>query len=78
MRRLEDVVKMERPVYAQPGAALSLFRLDPQGSRARRISARIGATSIREAEVTEGLQPGERVILSDLAGFDGHDELSLE
>ena len=55
LRQLEDVVKMERPVHAQSGAVLSLFRLDPQGSRARRISVRIGATSIREAEVTEGL-----------------------
>lgn len=78
LRRLEEVVKIERPVHAQSGAALSLFRLDPQGSRARRINVRIGATSIREAEVTQGLQPGEHVILSDMAGFDGHDEIGLE
>ena len=77
LRKLDDVVKIDRPIHAQSDATLSLFRLDPDGVRARRVRVRIGATSIREAEVVEGLVQGDRAILSDLTGFDGRDELVL-
>ena len=75
---LRDVVKMGRPVYAQPNSTISLFRLEPDGLHAGRIQATVGRTSVNEIEIRQGLQPGDQVILSDMSAWDEHDRIRLK
>jgi len=75
---LVDVVKVGRPVYAQPDATISLFRVEPDGEHASRVRVSVGRTSVNEIQIRQGLQPGDRVILSDMSAMDAYDRVRLE
>ncbi|OGU26795.1 MAG: hypothetical protein A3K13_10805, partial [Gemmatimonadetes bacterium RIFCSPLOWO2_12_FULL_68_9] len=62
--RLEDVVYVGRPTFGQANQQVSIFRLTPDGQYAERVTVRLGASSVNEIEVKDGLQPGDVVILS--------------
>ena len=72
LERLEDVVYVGRPMQGQPESQIGLFKLDPDGKRAERVTVKLGRTSVSTIEVKEGLKPGDQVILSttDKDNFD--------
>ncbi len=67
---LTDSLYVGRPVYGQPGATVSLFRLNPTETEATRVSVQLGRGSSRTVEIVEGLMEGDRVILSDMNEWD--------
>ncbi len=75
--RLEDVLHMGRPVYAQAEGFASLFRLTGEGQTAQRVQVKLGRGSVNAIEVLEGLQPGDRIILSDMSQWDDYDRIKL-
>jgi HlyD family secretion protein len=77
LERLADVVYMGRPAQAQPEAAITIFRVDPDGAGASRVKVRLGRASVSTIEVREGLQPGEQVLLSDTSAWDSVDRVRL-
>jgi HlyD family secretion protein len=77
LERLADVIYMGRPAQAQPEAAITIFRVDPDGSSATRVKVRLGRASVSTIEVREGLQPGEQVLLSDTSAWDSVDHVRL-
>jgi HlyD family secretion protein len=76
--RLPGVLYMPRPVAARDGATLRLFRVDPNGSYARRVAVKLGRTSSTNVEILQGLAPSDRVILSDMTAYDGNDVIRLQ
>jgi len=74
---LADVVFIRRPSVAREFSSVGLFVLDPQGSLAVRRQVSFGRGSVSGIEVRQGLQPGERVILSDTSQWDENDRLRL-
>jgi HlyD family secretion protein len=78
LERLDQVLLMPRPSQArQEGQRISLFVLDSNGRRARRVEVELGRLSTREAEVVAGLSPGDRVILADMSEYEEFDEVRL-
>jgi HlyD family secretion protein len=77
IKRLPDVLKMGRPTYVQQNSTITLFKLVDDGEYAVRVPVRIGATSVNEVEVLEGLMPGDVVILSDTSAWDDVDRIRL-
>ena len=77
IERLDDVVYVGRPTFGQANAQVSIFKLVEDGAYAERITIRLGASSVNEMEVREGLQPGDIVILSDMSQWDGFDRVKL-
>ncbi|HVJ30297.1 MAG TPA: HlyD family efflux transporter periplasmic adaptor subunit [Gammaproteobacteria bacterium] len=77
IKRLPNVLKMGRPTYVQANSTITLFKLVDDGEYAVRVPVRIGATSVNEVEVMEGLVPGDRVILSDTSAWDDVDRIRL-
>ena len=77
LERLDDIVYVGRPSFGQPQSTISLFRLDPDGTGATRVQVRIGRSSVNTVEVIEGLQPGDRVILSESSAWDSFDRVVL-
>jgi multidrug resistance efflux pump len=71
IERLDNVLHVGRPAYGQPESTVGLFRLDPDGRYARRVSVALGRSSVNTIEVVSGLQEGDVVILSDMAQYDG-------
>ena len=75
---LDDVVFVERPVYARADAWTTVFRLTPDSAAARRVKIRLGRGSVDRIEVLSGLEPGDRIVVSDISGFDDVDGFEIE
>jgi beta-lactamase regulating signal transducer with metallopeptidase domain len=74
---LTNVVYVGRPVFAQANSRVTLFKIEPDGHSAKRVVVQFGAASVNRIEVKSGLQPGDRVILSDMSKYDGVDAIGL-
>jgi HlyD family secretion protein len=77
LERLEDVIYVGRPAFGQERSTVGLFRLEPDGSYAARTQVELGRSSVNTIEIIRGLQPGDRVILSDMSPWDGNDRIRL-
>lgn len=76
IERLEDVIYVGRPAYGQPNSTVSLFKLEGNGY-AVRVPVELGRTSVNTVEIVQGLEPGDRVILSDTSAWDDYDRIRL-
>jgi multidrug resistance efflux pump len=77
IEQLDDVVYVGRPTFGQANQRVSLFRVTPDGAYAERVTVVLGASSVNEIEIREGLAPGDVVILSDMSRFDGFDRVRI-
>ena len=78
VERLYNVLHVGRPAYGQAGSTVGLFKLVEDGTVAVRVNVRLGRTSVNTVEVLGGLQPGEKVIISDMSRWDGFDRVRVE
>jgi HlyD family secretion protein len=77
IERLADVIYMGRPVFGQPNSQVTLFKIEPDGKMANRVTVKLGRASVTTIEVVEGLKVGDRVILSDMSAYDAHNRIRL-
>jgi len=77
IERLADVVYVGRPVIGQPGAKITLFKLDTEDKEAQRVPVSLGRSSVNTIEVVDGLKVGDQVILSDMSAQDAFNRIRL-
>ena len=77
IERLDDVIYVGRPAFGQANARVGIFKLVDDGNYAERVNVQLGRSSVNEIEVTDGLQPGDIVILSDMSQWDGYERVRL-
>ncbi len=77
IERLADVLYVGRPVQAQADSTVGLFKVTPDGKHAVRVPVKLGRSSVSTVEILEGLREGDKVILSDMSQFDGHNQVKL-
>ncbi|MCH9649307.1 MAG: HlyD family efflux transporter periplasmic adaptor subunit [Deltaproteobacteria bacterium] len=77
LERLEDVLYVGRPAYGQPFGKIGLFRISEDGGTAHRVQVELGRSSVSTFEIVNGLQVGDKVILSDTSAYDNEDTLRL-
>jgi HlyD family secretion protein len=77
LERLTDVVYVGRPAFGQERTTTSIYKLDPAGIYATRIQVQLGRSSVNTIEVVQGLEPGDRVILSDMSQWDSSERVKL-
>ena len=58
--------------------ASNLIKIDPDGTHATRVSVKLGRASVSTIEVVQGLQPGDKVIISDMTASDQVDRVRLK
>jgi HlyD family secretion protein len=75
--RLDDVLKMGRPVFGQEDTTIGVFKLVKDGGEAVRVPVHLGRSSVTTIQVIEGLEEGEEVILSDTSEWDEFDRIRL-
>ena len=78
LEHLEDVLYMPRPGFSQEDGSGSLFRLESDGIHAQRVRVDLGASSVSEIQILEGLNLGDQVVLSDMAQWKDHDRIRLQ
>ena len=78
LERLDDVLFVGRPVFGQEDSVISLFRVEADGTHAARTRVGLGRASVGAIEVLEGLEPGDRVVLSDMSTWNQFDRVRLD
>jgi len=77
IERLANVVYIDRPVSGEPDATIGLFKLDPDGKGASRVTVKLGRASVNTIEVRDGLKVSDRIILSDMSQYDSYPRIRL-
>jgi len=78
IRRLSNVVYVGRPVFGKSNSEDTLFKIEPDGQTAVRIKVQYGETSVNTIQIKSGLQPGDKIILSDMSAYDKYDRVTLK
>jgi HlyD family secretion protein len=76
LERLDNVLFVGRPAFAQDGATVGVFKLSGSGE-ALRTPVHFGRSSVNTIEILSGLKEGDQVILSDTSAYDSHDRIRL-
>ncbi|EDY82400.1 efflux transporter, RND family, MFP subunit [Verrucomicrobiia bacterium DG1235] len=76
--RLANVVKVKRPASSRPESQMTIFKLSADSDIALRVPITYGKASVSQIEVVEGLNPGDRVVLSDMSDWDDHDRIRIQ
>jgi multidrug resistance efflux pump len=78
IERLADVLHVGRPAYGQHESTVGLFKLDPDGKHATRVSVKLGRASVNTIQIVQGLGVGDRVIISDMSDWDEVERVKLK
>ncbi len=77
IERLVDVLHVGRPAFGQSDSEVSLFKVDADGV-GMRVPVRLGRSSVNLVEVREGLEVGDRIVLSDTSAYEQHDRIRIK
>jgi HlyD family secretion protein len=77
LERLDDVIFVGRPAFGQERSTVGIFKLDADGVYAERTQVQLGRSSVNTIEIVSGLQPGDRVVLSDMTQYDANERVRL-
>lgn len=77
LERLPEVTYMGRPAFGQESSTVGIFKIDPVTNEATRVQVQLGRSSVNAIEIVGGLNPGDRVILSDMSAWDAYDRVQL-
>ncbi|HEX2855676.1 MAG TPA: HlyD family efflux transporter periplasmic adaptor subunit [Opitutaceae bacterium] len=77
LERLDNVVFVGRPAFGQERTTVGIFRLEGDGVYAIRSPVELGRSSVNSIEIVKGLEPGDRVILSDMSQWDANNRIKL-
>ncbi len=78
LERLPDALQIPRPSFGSANTKVEMFKLVDDGQAAVRVPVEFGVSSVQTMEVKSGLQPGDKVILSEGSQFDGHEKIKLD
>jgi HlyD family secretion protein len=69
VEKLTDVLYSGRPAFSAGSGAASLFKVVDGGNAAIRVPVVLGRSSVNVIEVVRGLEPGDRIIVSDMSQY---------
>lgn len=72
-----NTLYVRRPVFARPYSESYIYKISADGDIAERIAVRYGQASTNFIEVLEGIEVGDRVIVSDATSFSTHDRILI-
>jgi HlyD family secretion protein len=78
LERLSDAVYVGRPVFGNANSEATLFKVDADGVHASKVRVRFGRPSLKTLEIIQGLQAGDRVILSDMRRYEQYNRVTLK
>jgi len=82
IEKLDNVLYIGRPAHPSERAAgnstFSIFKIIDSGTEAIRIQVKLGRASVNTIEVLDGLQEGDKVILSDMSAYDKVERIRLK
>jgi HlyD family secretion protein len=78
LENLKDVLYVGRPVHGQSDSTISLFKVVNDDSDGVRVAVKLGRSSVNTVEILQGLEVGDKVVLSDMSQWDNVDRIRLK
>jgi beta-lactamase regulating signal transducer with metallopeptidase domain len=78
IEKLDNILYVGRPVHGAANTSVSLFKIVKEGAEAVRVNVKLGRSSVNTIEVLDGLQSGDKIILSDMSAYDNADRIHLK
>jgi len=78
VEKIPQTTYLKWPLQAKGGSPLSLFRVSNDGKLAQRVEVLLGHVSSDRAQIMQGLQPGDSVIVSDMSAWHRYSQLQLK
>jgi hypothetical protein len=78
LEKLKNVLYTSRPVSGAATGSVGLFKIVENGHYAVLTTVQLGRTSVNTVEIIGGLQPGDRVILSDMQQFENVNRVRIK
>lgn len=76
--QLPNTLFVGKPSYVKNNAAIAVYKLDPDGQYARRVTIKAGKVSLNYLQVLQGLEAGDRIITSEIGEWQGQDRILLK
>ena len=77
VQKIPQTTFVQWPLQAHAGAPLSLFKLSSDGKQANRVEVFLGYVSNDRVQISQGLQPGDHIIVSDMSAWSHYTHLQL-
>ena len=65
-------------LQARANSQISLFKISGDGKQAQRVSVNVGQVSPDAVEIEDGLQAGDRIIVSDMSSWNRYDTVQVK
>jgi HlyD family secretion protein len=78
IQKMTNILFTGRPAFGPGSGTVGLFRLEPGGDVAVRVPVELGRSSVNTIEILRGLEPGDRVILSDMTQYANVDRVKIK
>ncbi len=78
IEHLKDVIYTGRPVSGAATGPVGMFKFVEGGKYAVRTTVQLGQNSVNTVVILNGLQPGDKVILSDMSQYDNVDRVRVK
>jgi HlyD family secretion protein len=75
--QLPNTLFVGKPSYVKSDAVITVYKLDSAGRYASRVTIQAGKVSLNYMQVLQGLKVGDRIITSEIGGFQDHERILL-
>jgi hypothetical protein len=75
--RSQNTLYVGKPAYVKSNSAVSVYKLDPSGRYADRITIAVGKVSVNDVQVLSGLSAGDQIITSEIGEWRDQERILL-
>ncbi|HEX3742096.1 MAG TPA: HlyD family efflux transporter periplasmic adaptor subunit [Terriglobales bacterium] len=76
--KLPNTLYVGKPSYVKNDASITVYKLDPSAHYATRVPIKAGKVSLNYMQVLQGLNAGDRIITSEIGGFQDQERILLK
>lgn len=78
IQKMTNILYTGRPAFGPGSGNVGLFKLEPNGDYAVRVSVELGRSSVNTIEILRGLEIGDKVVLSDMTQYANVDRVRIK
>jgi HlyD family secretion protein len=78
VERIPVTTFVKWPLQSHNGVPLSLFKISSDGKEAQRVEITLGRASDDRVQISQGLVPGDHIIVSDMSSWHRYDRVQIK
>lgn len=74
---LQDAIFVNRPLFAQSRSQSAVYKLSANGEFVERVKVNLGFGSINQIQILDGLQVGDKIVISDPTRLQSYEKIRI-